>query len=116
MIFMDCIFCKIINREIPAEIVYEDGNVLAFCDINPKADTHLLIIPKIHIESIKSNGSEDVMPDLIKVAKIIVQEKGLESFKLAFNVGRGAGQMVDHLHMHFLSGGLKNLADLIQKV
>lgn len=113
---MDCIFCKIINREIPAEIVYEDAKVLVFRDINPKAETHLLIIPKIHIESIMSDGSEYIMPDLVRAAKVIVREKGLESFKLAFNVGRGAGQMVDHLHMHFLSGGLKNLADLIQKV
>lgn len=105
----NCLFCKIANRKLPSEVVYENGKVLAFKDINPKASIHFLIIPKNHIESIKSPRSEKAVPNLILVAKQIAEEKGITGYKLLFNVGREGGQIVDHLHLHFLSGKPKQL-------
>lgn len=98
-----CIFCKIINKELPSKVIYEDEQVLAFKDINPQAKVHLLIVPKKHIESIQSDGSEDVVSDLILAAKKIVQQKNIPGYKLAFHVGKAGGQIVDHLHMHLLA-------------
>jgi histidine triad (HIT) family protein len=108
---MDCIFCKIIAKENPAEIVYEDKDFLAFKDAHPKADTHLLIIPKKHIESIKSLKQEeaDLIGRLILTAKKIAEEKGLSGYKLVFNVGREGGQIIDHIHLHLLAGRIIEL-------
>jgi histidine triad (HIT) family protein len=108
---MDCIFCKIVAKENPAEIIYEDKDFLAFKDIHPKADTHLLIIPKKHIESIKSLEQEeaDLIGRLILTAKKIAEEKGLSGYKLVFNVGREGGQIVDHIHLHLLAGRIMEL-------
>lgn len=100
---MPCAFCQIINKQAPASIVYENDDVLAFKDINPKAPIHLLIAPKKHIESIASEGSEDTVKDLIKAAKEIAQRKEIVGYKLVFHVGRAGGQLVDHLHMHLLA-------------
>ena len=100
----DCIFCKIVNKEINSDIVDEDDSVIIFKDINPKAEIHLLIVPKEHIESIQSNGSEKVAEKLILKAKQIAKEKGLEGYRLVFNVGKEGGQTVNHLHLHFLAG------------
>ena len=103
----ECIFCKIANKEIPTEeIVYEDDKVLAFKDINPKAPLHLLIIPKKHILSIDHIEIEDktLMGELILAAQKIAREKNLDGYKLHINVGRPAGQIVDHLHLHLLAG------------
>jgi len=100
---MSCIFCRIINREIPSDIVFENDKVLAFKDINPEMPIHYLIVPKEHIESIKSPGSEEVVSDLILAAKEISKEKGINGYKLTFNVGREGGQIIGHLHMHFLA-------------
>ena len=102
----DCIFCKIVNREIPAEIVYEDENLLVFKDINPKAPAHLLIIPKKHIPSVNHLEIEDkiLMGELILIAQKIARDKKLEGYRLQINVGRPAGQLVDHLHLHLLAG------------
>lgn len=102
---MDCIFCKIINKEKPADFLYEDDKVIVIKDINPKAPVHLLIIPKKHIPSVEEVGLEDreLMGDLILTAKNIAKEKNLNSYKLLINVGRSAGQIIDHLHMHLLS-------------
>lgn len=101
----DCLFCKIVNREIPSEIVYEDENFLVFKDINPKAPVHLLIIPKKHIPSVNHLEIEDkiLMGELILVAQKIARDKKLEGYRLQINVGRPAGQLVDHLHLHLLS-------------
>ena len=103
---MDCIFCKIINREMDSDIVYEDDNVIAVKDINPKASIHLLIIPKKHINSVNEVEKEDreLMGDLILAAKDIAKEKNLNGYKLMINVGRKGGQIIDHLHMHLLYG------------
>lgn len=102
---MDCIFCKIASKEAPAKIVYEDENVIAFPDIDPKAPVHILIIPKKHIPSVDHVEIEDktLMGELILAAQKIAREKGLDGYKLEIYVGRSAGQVIDHLHLHLLS-------------
>ncbi len=102
----ECIFCKIIKGEIPSEKVFEGNNIIAFNDINPKAKVHILIVPKKHIESIKhlEEADKNLMGEIIFTAKKIAGEKGLAGYKLVFNVGREGGQLVDHLHLHLLSG------------
>lgn len=101
----DCIFCKIINKELASEILFEDDNFIAIKDINPKAPVHLLIISKKHIESVKKIQKQDkeLMGGLFLVAKKIGEEKNLEGYKLIINVGRQGGQIIDHIHMHLLS-------------
>ena len=103
---MTCIFCKIVNKETSAEIVYENDKIVAFKDINPKAPIHLLIIPKKHIPSLDHVEIKDkaLMGELILTAQKIAREKRLKGYKLQINVGRQAGQMIDHLHLHLLSG------------
>lgn len=102
---MDCIFCKIAKGEISSTKVFENENILAFNDINPKAKVHVLIVPKKHIESVKhlEVGDKDLMGEVILIAKQIAKEKNLEGYKLVINVGREGGQLVDHLHLHLLS-------------
>lgn len=104
----DCIFCKIVNKEIPSEIVYEDDKIIAFKDINPQTPIHLLIVPKKHILSVDHVEIQDktLMGDLILVAQKIAKEKNLSGYKLQINVGRNGGQIIDHLHLHLLSGKL----------
>lgn len=105
----ECVFCKIVNNELPAEKVAETEKELAFLDIDPKAPVHILIIPKKHITSIKDEGAEDIACGLIKLAKKIAKDKNLVGYKLLFNVGRAGGQMVDHLHLHLLSGKVSEI-------
>ncbi|MDP3727339.1 MAG: histidine triad nucleotide-binding protein [bacterium] len=102
----DCIFCKIAARSLPVEIVHEEGDVLAFNDIHPKAPVHILVIPKQHIQSIAHLEADhsDVLARILYAAKRIAAERGLEGYKLIFNVGRAGGQAVDHLHLHLLGG------------
>ncbi|GAH90205.1 unnamed protein product [marine sediment metagenome] len=102
---MDCIFCKIANKEIPKDFVYEDEKIMVFEDINPKAPVHLLIIPKKHIPSVDHLGVEDktLMGEIILTAQKLAKEKNLKGYKLIINVGREAGQLIDHLHMHLLA-------------
>jgi histidine triad (HIT) family protein len=102
----DCIFCKIANKEIPKDFIYEDEKIMVFKDINPKARVHLLIVPKKHIPSVDHLGAEDktLMGEMFLTAKKIAKEKGLNGYKLIINVGKAAGQLVDHLHLHLLSG------------
>ena len=103
---MDCLFCKIANKEVSSEIVYEDDKFVAFKDIAPKAPTHFLIVPRKHIASIDHVEIEDktLMGELILVAQKIAREKSLKGYKLLINVGREGGQIIDHLHLHLLSG------------
>jgi histidine triad (HIT) family protein len=107
---MFCIFCKIIGREIPGKIVYEDDEVLAFDDIHPQAPVHILIIPKRHIDSIitATDADELLLGKLVNVARRIAQEKNLTGYKLAFNVGKDGGQVVFHIHLH-LTGSVATL-------
>jgi histidine triad (HIT) family protein len=102
----DCLFCKIVNREIDSDIVYENEHVLVFKDINPVAPVHLLIIPKKHVSSImeidKLKSSE--IKEIMEVIKNIARDMSLdeEGFRVVTNIGPGAGQSVDHLHFHIL--------------
>lgn len=108
----DCIFCKIVNKEIPTEvIIYEDEEILVFKDINPKAPVHFLIIPKKHIPSLKvlEPGDKVLMGNLVLVAKKIAEEKGIQGYKFVCNVGKEGGQVVEHLHLHFLAGKPVNI-------
>lgn len=102
----DCIFCKISLKEAPAAIAFEDGDVLAFPSIQPKAPVHILVIPKAHIQSIAHLEADhnDVIAKLIYTAKHVAAAQGLKGYKLVFNVGREGGQVVDHLHLHLLGG------------
>jgi len=101
-----CIFCQIVNKELPATIVYEDEQILAFHDINPCADVHVLIIPKKHIDSVMELKEKDekLAGHLLTVAHKIAQEKKLRGYKLQFNVGKEGGQIIFHLHLHLLGG------------
>lgn len=103
---MECIFCKIIKKELASEIIYEDDKTISVKDINPKAPIHFLILPKKHILSVNHLEKEDknLMGELILTAQKIAKEKNLNGYKLVINVGREGGQIVDHLHMHLLSG------------
>ena len=104
----DCIFCKIINKEIPSAVVYEDEKVMAFKDINPVAPVHVLIIPKKHIGSMKEITEENagILADIHLAANKIAQELGIheKGFRLINNCGEDAGQTVFHLHYHLIGG------------
>lgn len=99
------IFHKILAREIPATIVYEDDEVLVFKDIHPKANTHLLFIPKQFVASVSELTPETAhLPGLlINKAKQLADRHGIAGYKLTFHVGKGGGQEVFYLHLHFLS-------------
>ena len=101
---MDCIFCKIANKEIPKDFVLENEKLMAFDDIHPKAPIHILIMPKAHIASVKELDSGNLAGELVLTAKKLAQDKNLDGYKLVFNVGRTGGQEVDHLHLHLLGG------------
>lgn len=106
---MDCIFCKISQKEIPAEFLYEDDEIILIKDIRPSAPIHYLIIPKEHIQSIMhlKNNHQAIISKLIFAAKKVAENTGLVGYKLVFNVGREGGQMIDHLHLHLLGGWTK---------
>jgi len=104
----DCLFCKIKNKAVPAEIIYEDDDFLSFKDINPRAPIHLLIIPKKHIPSVNYLDSKDkeLIGKLFLIASKIAKKKKVfnKGYRLIINVGKDAGQAVDHLHLHLLAG------------
>ena len=103
----DCLICKIINRDIPATVVYEDDRVLAFNDINPQAPTHVLIVPKRHIATLNELGTEDdrLVGELVRRASAIAAERGLATgYRTVFNTHRDAGQTIFHIHLHLLGG------------
>jgi len=102
----DCVFCKIIKKEIPSEIVFEDDNFIAFKDINPKADLHILIVPKRHIDNIDELEEKELVADLIFLAKQITKlfDVARSGYKLIFNVKAGGGQLINHIHLHLLAG------------
>ena len=105
---MSCLFCKIISREIPGDIVYEDESVIAFNDIYPQAPTHILVVPKTHIETLNDLGEDqaDMVGGLILRAKALAQERKIAAsgYRLVFNTNRHAGQTVFHIHLHLLGG------------
>jgi len=106
---MSTIFSKIINKEIPSDIVFESDTVLAFKDINPQAPVHILIIPKIEIPKVTNINGKDhagLLGEMVDVANKLATEMGIaeDGFRLVFNCGRNGGQDVYHLHMHLLGG------------
>ncbi len=102
----DCIFCKIIEGEISAEIVYRSENVVAFNDLNPQAPTHVLLIPTIHTENAAglAKMSATITADLFTAAAHIAAERELDGYRTVFNTGADAGQTVFHAHLHLLGG------------
>lgn len=104
---MDCLFCKIINGDIPSTKVYEDDSVLAFKDINPNAPVHVLVIPKTHIESANciDNSNIDAVSKVLLAIPEVAKLCGLENgYRVITNVGEDGGQTVKHLHFHILGG------------
>ncbi len=103
-----CLFCKIIQRAIPADIVYEDNATLAFKDIRPQAPHHYLIIPKAHLKSLNDISADNRagVAQLLEVAARVASEQGIAEtgYRCVVNNGRHAGQEVDHLHLHLLAG------------
>jgi len=104
---MDCIFCKIVNGEIPSKKVYEDDKIMAFYDVNPQAPVHILIITKEHIKSAAeiSIANSGLIAHIFEVIAILARELKIENgFRVVTNCGDSAGQSVKHIHFHLLSG------------
>jgi len=105
---MDCLFCKIVKKEIPAKIVHEDERALAFRDINPAAPTHVLVIPKAHVATINDVNAEHEsdLGHLFAVAAEVARAEGIadKGYRTVMNCGADAGQSVFHLHLHVLGG------------
>ncbi len=108
----DCLFCRIVAREIPADIVYEDDACLAFRDLNPQAPVHVLIIPRQHIASLNEAGqtNEIALGGLLLAAARVAKSEKLSAsgYRTVINTGAGAGQSVFHLHLHVLGGRTLN--------
>ena len=103
----DCLFCKIIDGQIPAEKLYEDDDVIAFWDISPQAHTHFLVIPKKHITGPSAMEADDdaLVGKLIRVGAQVAAENEIEGqFRIVINNGAEAGQVVFHMHLHYLGG------------
>lgn len=104
----ECIFCKIINKEIPSKIVYEDKDILAFKDINPQAPTHILLIPREHFASLNAipKKKKEILSSLLLKARQIAEEKGIaqSGYRIVLNTERDSGQEVFHIHLHLLGG------------
>ncbi|HUV43097.1 MAG TPA: histidine triad nucleotide-binding protein [Patescibacteria group bacterium] len=113
----DCLFCKIIRKEMPNDLIYEDKDVVAFHDINPLTPCHILIVPKKHIEGIQTVKSDDqvVLGKILLTASKIAKQKKLKGYRVFFNCGKIGGQAVFHLHLH-LVGGWKDLPEFIELV
>jgi len=105
---MPCIFCKIVNKEIPARLEYENDQVIAFNDINPQAPVHIIIIPKAHIEKVSDFDlkDRDVITKMVLVANELAKKKEIADtgFRLVINCNKDAGQAVFHVHFHLLGG------------
>lgn len=105
---VDCLFCKIVNRELPADIVFEDDELVAFNDISPQAPTHTLIIPKAHIATVNdlTESEIDLPGRLVLRARALADEKGIadSGYRLILNCNADGGQTVYHMHLHLLGG------------
>jgi histidine triad (HIT) family protein len=103
----DCLFCRIVAKELPAEVVLDRDDVLAFRDVNPQAPTHVLVVPKEHLPSLEAVGAghEPLLASLVDAVNEIARADGVDGgFRMVTNVGPAAGQSVDHLHLHVLGG------------
>jgi histidine triad (HIT) family protein len=105
---MDCLFCRIIRKEIPSKIVFENEKVLAFRDIDPKAPVHILVVPKKHISGLDSSTADDarLLGEMLVAAKDIAKKEKLDEsgYRVVINNGKDAGQAVAHIHYHLLGG------------
>lgn len=103
-----CVFCRIVAGEIPADVVYQDEDFLAFRDIMPQAPKHVLVIPKTHIASVAelADAQQELAGRLIIIAKNLAEKEGIDrkGYRLAINCGPEGGQVVPHLHLHLLGG------------
>lgn len=112
---MDCIFCRIVAGEIPADIVYQDKALLAFRDIHPQAPTHILIIPKSHIASLADITAKHqaLMGRIILLARDLAAKEGISDggYRLSVSTGADGGQLVPHVHFHLLGG--RKLGDML---
>ena len=104
---MECLFCKITQKEIPTPIIFENDDLMVFPDIHPINNTHWLIVPKKHVESIKTldetQGDDQLVAKLFLTARDLAKKHGLEGYKAHFNVGKTGGQEIPHLHLHLSS-------------
>lgn len=102
----DCLFCRIVSGEIPADVVAETETTLAFRDVNPQAPLHVLVIPRAHVANAAELAAADpaTTAELVTVARQVATEAGHDSYRLVFNTGAEAGQTVFHAHLHLLAG------------
>ncbi len=102
----DCIFCRIVSGDVAASIVSESDDAIAFRDVNPKAPTHLLVVPRSHVSSMDDATEADGLGDLLLFAAQVAREQGLSrrGYRIVINIGENGGQTVEHLHLHVLGG------------
>ena len=102
----DCLFCKIVDGEIPADVVAQTDEAVAFRDVNPQAPTHALVVPRSHFADAAAlaDGEPDTLASMVRLARDVALAAGLDDYRLVFNTGAGAGQTVLHTHLHVLGG------------
>jgi histidine triad (HIT) family protein len=113
---IDCLFCKIVRGDIPCLKVYEDGEVLAFHDINPVAPVHFMLVPKLHLATLADAGDAHaaLLGKMLLLAPKLAKEHGLENgFRTVINTGKGGGQEIFHLHIHVIGGG--NIPPMVRR-
>ena len=103
---VNCLFCRIVRKEIPATIVLEDEHVVAFRDIDPKAPTHVLVVPRSHVATLDDATDAQVLGEMMLAAAAIARAEGIveDGYRTVVNCGAGAGQSVFHVHLHLLGG------------
>jgi histidine triad (HIT) family protein len=102
----DCLFCRIVAGDIPADVVAQNGEAVAFRDLNPQAPTHVLVVPRSHHADAAAlaDAEPDTVAALVQLARDVARDDGLDDYRLVFNTGAGAGQTVFHTHLHLLGG------------
>lgn len=103
---VDCIFCKIIRKEIPSQAVYENDSIYAFRDINPKAPVHIMIVPKKHFPTLNQTEDFSIYPDIFRAVTEIAKQEGIDEkgYRVVANCNDDGGQTVYHIHFHLLGG------------
>ena len=112
----DCLFCKIVQGEIPCRKVYEDDEVLAFHDINPVAPVHFMLVPKLHLATLADAGDTHaaLLGKMLLLASMLAKEQGLDNgFRTVINTGKGGGQEIFHFHIHIIGGG--NIPPMVRR-
>ncbi len=100
----DCIFCKIVNKEIPSNFIFENDKVIAFNDLNPQAPVHFLVIPKKHYSSLNDIDSKEAFADIFSAIPEITKKLEIKEYRTVVNTGESAGQTVFHIHVHVMAG------------